>query len=77
MAKIYESPDRGETVYVRNMGSQDRELHSVSSTQLDVIKHIREDQLWGQIRLRAQTDPGLQELLDCAIMYYKLKYDNR
>jgi hypothetical protein len=77
MAKIYESPDNGETVYVRDMGSTDRKLHYVSSKQTDLLEQMREDLLWGSIRRTARIDPGLQELLDCAIMYYKLKYDHR
>jgi len=77
MTKIYESPDSGETVYVRNMGETDRQLHHVSSRHADHLEQMREDQLWINIRRTAQTDAGLQELLEPAIMYYKLKYDNR
>lgn len=77
MSRIYESPDGGETVYVRDIGSKERQLHHVSSNQTELIAQLREDQLWGEIRRRARTDPGLQELLDPAIMYYKLKYVNR
>ena len=78
MARIYESPDGGETVYVRDIGSRDRKLHHVSSTQLDLIKHIREDQLWDQIRILARTHPALQAELDRVIMFYNLiKDDNR
>jgi hypothetical protein len=78
MARIYESPDRGETVYVRNMGSTDRELHSVSSKQTDIINRMQEDQLWNQIRILARTHPALQAELDRVIMFYNLiKDDNR
>ena len=78
MARIYESPDNGETVYVRDMGSTDRKLHYVSSKQTDIINRIREDQLWDQIRILAQTHPALQAELDRVIMFYNLiKDDNR
>jgi len=77
MTKIFESPDSGDTVYVRNYGSTDRELHSVSLKKSQLLEEMREDQMWNQIRKHAQTDAGLQELLEPAIMYYKLKYDNR
>jgi hypothetical protein len=77
MTKIFESPDSGDTVYVRNMGEADRQLHHVSSKHSDLLKQMREDQIWNQIRKHARTDAGLQELLEPAIMYYKLKYDNR
>ena len=78
MAKIYESSDNGETVYVRNIGSTDRKLHYVSSKQTDIINRIREDQLWDQIRILARTHPVLQAELDRVIMFYNLiKDDNR
>ena len=77
MTKIYESPDPGDTVYVRNMGETDRQLHHVSSRHTGHLEQMREAQLWVDIRRTAQTDAGLQELLEPAIMYYKLKYDNR
>ena len=34
--------------------------------------HIKEDQLWGQIRRAAKTNPTLQDALDHAIMIYRL-----
>ena len=34
--------------------------------------HMKEDQLWGQIRRAAKTNPTLQDTLDHAIMIYRL-----
>ena len=34
--------------------------------------HMMEDQLWGQIRRSAKTNPTLQDALDHAIMIYQL-----
>jgi tRNA nucleotidyltransferase (CCA-adding enzyme) len=34
--------------------------------------HLREDQLWGQIRRAARTNPTLQDALERAIMIYQL-----
>jgi hypothetical protein len=34
--------------------------------------HMKEDQLWGQIRRAAKTNPTLQDALDHAIMIYRL-----
>ena len=34
--------------------------------------HMMEDQLWGQIRRAAKTNPTLQDALDHAIMIYRL-----
>ena len=40
--------------------------------------HMKEDQLWGQIRRAARTNPTLQDALDHAIMIYQLtKTDER
>ena len=40
--------------------------------------HIMEDQLWGQIRRAAKTNPTLQDALERAIVIYKLsKTDER
>ena len=63
---IYESPDGGETVYRREIGSKDRELIKVSKAQ----KYIH----WREIQRAAETDEYLAELLDRAESYYRLKY---
>jgi hypothetical protein len=76
MTQIYESPDGGETVYVRNMGSHDRELHYVSSKQTNLMNRIQEDQLWDQICEYARTHPALQAELDRVIIVYNLIKDS-
>ena len=43
----------------------------------DLVKELREQSMWGWIHRRAKTDPGLQELLDRVIIYYRLKYEQR
>jgi hypothetical protein len=43
----------------------------------ELLDQMREDQLWANIRRKSRIDPALQELLEPAIMYYKLKYDHR
>jgi hypothetical protein len=43
----------------------------------ELLDQIREDLLWSNIRRTARIDPALQELLEPAIMYFKLKYDHR
>ena len=82
MAKIYESPDGGRTVYERDIGSIDREL--VETVKKDartwdgksLHKHLLEDKMWGEIRRMATIDDGLKDLLDRAIVYYNLKKDH-
>ena len=71
-AVIYESPDGGETVYVRQPGETHRELHSQSEEKRDLLEKIKEDKLWGDIRRMAKTNPTLKRALDEAVMIYNL-----
>ena len=73
--KIYESPDGGRTVYERDVGNLGKTLIKEDRTRYE---QMLEDQLWSQIRRRAQTHPGLQHELERVIMFYNLiKDDNR
>jgi hypothetical protein len=71
-AVIYESPDGGETVYVRNPGEQHKELHWQSEAKKELLEKLAEDKLWGEIRRMAKTNPTLQRALDEAVMIYNL-----
>ena len=71
-AIIYESPDGGETVYVREHGSTQRHLHSESSRAIDIKEQIREDQLWNQIRKDAKTNSTLQNAIEQVKLIYHL-----
>ena len=70
---MYESPDGGETVYRRQVGSLERELHSQSPRTFDLHAHMMEDKLWGDIRRSSNTDPALKQMLDQIKVYYTLK----
>ena len=48
-----------------------------SDEQKALMAELRENQLWGNIHRRAKNDPGLQELLDRVVIYYRLKYEQR
>lgn len=65
---IFESPDHGRTVYARRRGQTNRTL--VTSNYMHNM--VQENQLWHEIRLAAQTDPILQELLDRVKIYHAL-----
>lgn len=69
---IFESPDHGQTVYARRSGQTDRTL--VTSNYMNNM--VQENQLWHEIRLAAQTDPILQELLDRVKIYHALTSSN-
>lgn len=74
---IYESPDKGGTVYRRKFGESDRELYRVSIEVSDKLAEIREDKLWGEIRKTAKSNKVLQDILEHAILIYHLsKKDN-
>ena len=70
---IYESPDKGYTVYRRLPGVIERELIKENASVRD---KLRQNQLWHNIRQMAETDEGLQELLGRAIIYYNLKREH-
>lgn len=69
---IYESPDGGETTYAREVGTNDRVLIGESYKARSKMDQLREDKLWGNIRRKALTHPGLAEELERVIMFYKL-----
>jgi hypothetical protein len=71
-AVVYETPDGGQTVYVRKSGEVHRQLHSESKEKKDLLRSLEEDKLWGEIRRAAKNNPTLQGILDQAIMVYKL-----
>ena len=70
---IYESPDGGDTVYRRESGKTERVMIGQHRRAKSVMEKLKEDKLWGNIRLMATTDPGLADLLDRARVYYQLK----
>ena len=74
MPLIYESPDKGKTVYAREFGQTDRQLISGNNSIVTRQKGVQLDMLRDMLRA-AETDPDLRELLDQAIMLYQLKRD--
>jgi hypothetical protein len=72
MAKIYESPDGGDTVYSREPGSVDRTV--VREGTLRQMQ--RRSQLWRDIFLQARTDTELQHLIEQVEIFYRLRYNN-
>lgn len=66
---IYESPDKGKTVYYRRLGSTERTLYS-ASTSPDTYKR------WMNLKdivTMAENDPMLNDLLSKLEMLYILK----
>lgn len=81
---IYER--NGDEIYAREFGDKERkligyqyEIAGKPDPRTDdgrpLHEHMKEDQLWGQIRREAKTNVTLQKTLDRAIMIYKLSKD--
>lgn len=66
---VYESPDGGDTVYRRRVGSEERYL-----VQEGPLRQTRlRSQLWRDIFLAAETDDTLQDMIDRVEIYHRLK----
>ena len=92
MPMIFESPDKGKTVYARNPGTIEKmridsngNLGIGTAAPRQVLStsslhdQMMEDKLWGNIRRAAKTDPTLQEALErVKVTYYLTKdYEDR
>lgn len=74
---IYESPDKGGTIYGRYSGTNERWLVGYSHETQSTIDQIREDKMWGEIRRMAKTNPALQHALSRAILIYNMIKDDK
>lgn len=72
MPQIFESPDGGQTVYVREMGSKNKKLHYVSPAAKAEMKETLLTQEWLDIRHAAKDNTALQKSVDHLIMLYRL-----
>jgi hypothetical protein len=66
---VYESPDRGDTVYRRRAGTNQREIVQEGPLRKKMLR----SQLWRDIFLAAETDPELQHMLEQVEIYHALK----
>jgi hypothetical protein len=66
---VYESPDRGDTLYRRRAGTNQRELVREGPLRKKVLR----SQLWRDIFQAAESDPILQEMIDKVEVYHRLK----
>lgn len=78
MTKIFESPDKGKTVYARDFRSTTRELVQTHFSDDDgelfnnILRKIQREKLWDEIFKEAERNPTLQTALEQCIMIYKL-----
>ena len=80
---IYER--NGEEIYAREAGKTERTMIGYQyENKIDprthdgrpLYEHIKEDRLWGEIRIEARTNKVLQAALDRAILVYHLSKEN-
>ena len=80
---IYER--NGEEIYAREAGQSERTMIGYQyENKIDprthdgrpLYEHIKEDRLWGEIRIEARTNKVLQAVLDRAIIVYHLSKEN-
>lgn len=80
---VYER--NGEEIYAREAGKTERQIvgyqyeNKIDPRTADgrpLYEHIKEDQLWGEIRRAALTNEALQSALDRAILVYHLSKDH-
>ena len=78
MSFVYESQDKGQTVYRRKVGEVVRELIKDTRTVdgRPLHEHIQENKMWGEIRRMAKTNPALHDALERAIVIYQLSKKN-
>lgn len=69
---IYESPDKGETIYARKAGSTERVLLSMSEKAWSRINEQEQAEVWKDIRELAKTNPSLNNVMDRLLVVYNL-----
>jgi hypothetical protein len=69
---IYESPDKGETIYARKAGSTERVLLSMSKKAWSRINEQEQAEVWKDIRELAKTNASLNDVLDRLLVVYNL-----
>ena len=66
----------GTTVYAREHGANPNERTIVGWDHDPKLQDLMDNMLWNNIRMAAQTNPALQELLDRAVILYRLSNKN-
>lgn len=70
---IYESPDGGNTIYARQIGSIDRKLVGENVKQHKLYtKNRAHEELWYEIKAASEKNPALAEALERVKILYEL-----
>tara|TARA_B100001057_G_scaffold221077_1_gene221451 strand:- start:13318 stop:13542 length:225 start_codon:yes stop_codon:yes gene_type:complete len=67
---IYESPDKGNTIYRRKPGSAERELIKKQPDKHKIISLIDD------IEIASNSDKALRDMLDKLVVYWSLRNAN-
>ena len=72
VVRIFESPDKGVTIYSREAGTTNR---ATVREDLSTIEQLLENKMWGEIR--RSTNPAMVEYRErCVELYHLLKDEN-
>ena len=71
---VYKEAQRCSTTYPMKIYENKIDTRTHDSRPLH--EHIKEDRLWGEIRIEARTNKVLQAALDRAILVYHLSKNN-
>jgi hypothetical protein len=70
--KIFESPDKGVTIYSREAGTVER---ATVREDRSTIEQLRENMMWGEIR-RSANPAMIEYRKRCVELYHLLKDQN-
>ena len=70
--EIYESPDKGDTVYLREVLSKERKLYSESPKVKSFQDEMDSLKMWADIRHLSQTNPTLKDAVNRVLTIYNL-----
>jgi len=69
---VYESPDGGRTVYARNPGSKNREIHLRDPELEKDLADLRQQERWQFILAARENNPAINELCEQIEVLYEL-----
>jgi hypothetical protein len=71
---IYESPDGGDTIYAREIGSSVDERIMIGQSWK--ARELVEQRMWNEIYPKRNLNPALTEAVEKCIIIYKLSEEN-
>lgn len=69
---VHESPDGGNTIYAREVGTTERRLVGYSSDLIDQMLKSEKESRWMAILHESEKNAALKEAVDRAMIIYEL-----